>query len=664
MTLDDLVGLLGATRNGTGWAARCPAHDDQNPSLTISEGATQPIVLHCHAGCPTERVVAAIPQLSMADLMGEPRIVASYPYTDLGGNLLYVVNRWSPKDFRTVPAGVPEAQRTLYRRDVIEYARANRLPLYVVEGEKDVDALFAREVCATTAPHGAKAKWLPQYTELLTGMHVTVVADNDEPGVKRAQSVYAELRPACASVSIVKPAYGNDVSDLLDAGYDLAGLEPISEVGTGLTILDADKTDPTKITWAWQGYIPFGSITLIDGDPGSAKSTLSVDLVARWSNGRVMPDGTEHSGPHTSIMVSAEDDPSATIVPRLIAAGADRKRVKLVTAGLREDIPFNLGVDFTALREAIVHFDAKYLVLDPLTAFLPSGTDTKMDAEVRQVLGPLSHMARQLNIAVVVIRHLTKSATSAMYAGSGSVGFIAAARAGFMVTHDPTKGTEHRVLAPIKMNLAPMPPSLSYTVEPSMMNPDVANLQWHGEVTWDAQGLMDAKRGVGPKEREDTQLRKDAKAWLVREVGEACEAGGIGLQWDELCDRAYKQTSGYLKPGTLERVRDDVIYVVCNPRLAGEPVIGWYWQVRTSATSATSPEPDGPEKASSVQAKLHNLPDSPSLARQPAESTEEWLDEQPWACDVPNCPTTGQGSVNKWADPYWTVRCWEHRPDE
>lgn len=668
MSITDLLDKLDGVTGGNGhWTARCPAHPDQNPSLSVSEGDEQPIVVHCHAGCTPEAVMAAL-GLTLADLVGQPRIVASYAYTDLDGSVLYIVHRWSPKSFSVEPKGITDGQRVLYRRDVIEWARQTGEVLHVVEGEKDADRLHAIRVCATTAPHGASAKWLPQYTETLTGCNVRIIADNDAAGIAKARKVYAAVKDACASVGLVKPQYGNDVSDLLDAGYDLSHLEPISETA-GLTVLRADEIEPERVRWAWPGYIPFGHLTLIDGDPGSAKSTLSVDLIARWTSGRPMPDGSEHPGPLNTILVSAEDDPATTIIPRLLAAGANRKRVELVTGGLREDLPFDLGVDLTALGNMVQEADARVVVLDPLTAFLPARTDTKMDADVRRVLSPLAHMARQLRFALVVVRHLTKGGSYALYAGSGSVGFIAAARAAYLVTADPTQSNEHRVLAPTKMNLARLPKSLSYTVEPSVNDQEVPMLHWHGEVAWTAQKLLDKQRGVKDAE-DDTDLIREAKDWLRFTVTPSCLNGGVGMKWKEIVAQAKDE--GEYSEATLRRARKGVLVKVYNPRLVGEVQKGVWWKV-LPYDDKTAPAIEDLDLLNLLSAHERVGPD-PFMSKEQVEQvaepdedpeprTEEWLMAQPLVCDIPNCPAEGD-RVTRYGPPHWCVRCNDHEPED
>jgi 5S rRNA maturation endonuclease (ribonuclease M5) len=217
-------------RAGHDW--QCPAHDDRKPSLSVTQGASG-VLLHCQAGCETQRVVEAL-GLTLGDLFDERngngngrRIVETYPYTDENGELLYEVVRFEPKDFRPrLPDGtygMRQAPRVLYRLPtVIEQARRGGR-VYVVEGEKDVHAIEKAGGVATCNPGGA-LKWGSAYSRPLKGAEVVVVADRDEPGRRHAQKVAADLTGIAKSVQIVEAAAGKDAADHLRAGYTLDDL--------------------------------------------------------------------------------------------------------------------------------------------------------------------------------------------------------------------------------------------------------------------------------------------------------------------------------------------------------------------------------------------------------------------------------------------------------
>ena len=233
--------LSDASPNGRGWQARCPVHNDQNPSLSIAEGDDGRALLKCHAGCATEDVVAAL-EMSMADLMpttkpnanasdavqvGPRLITKTYDYRDERSELLFQVVRMEPKTFRQrVPKAsggwswsVKDVRRVLYRLPGLVAADATKV-VFIPEGEKDVDRLISLGFVATCNPGGA-GKWKKEYRELLRDRPVAILPDNDDVGQKHAQAVAKSLTGIAKAVKIVNPPGlppKADVSDWLDAG--------------------------------------------------------------------------------------------------------------------------------------------------------------------------------------------------------------------------------------------------------------------------------------------------------------------------------------------------------------------------------------------------------------------------------------------------------------
>lgn len=516
MNLDDLVGKLDGVRKlPSGYAARCPAHDDRVASLMVNQGRRQPIIVHCHAGCTADAVMAAL-GLSTQDLMGksEPEIV--YQYLNADGTVAYEVERWrNPKTFRVRGRLPSPAERVLYQLPALHWARSAGVTVHYVEGEKDADRLIAEGLLGTTSVGGA-GSWLGHYAEQLVDCHVTVYADNDPPGRAHARTVAASLRPYAASVTLVVPRHGKDVSDLLDAGYTLDDVDPLSDVEEVAAYVAANVR-MRRVEWAWGSYVPLGKLSLIEGDPGDGKSVLTVDLAARWSSGAPMPDGTLHDGPWPVFMVSAEDDLEDTIVPRLVAAGARLDYVTLFPHGATPERPFSFADDLPSLERRAVEVGARVIFFDPLAAFLSSTLDSHNDMQVRQALYPLAALASRLRAAVIGVRHLTKGGqgVKAVHRGNGSIGFSGAARAGFLVAPDPDDpGT--RVLARVKGNLSEPPPSLRYGIVAGAEGLPV--LDWRGASTEDAQGLLDGpRRGRGDDEAgaADRRAREYESAFLV-----------------------------------------------------------------------------------------------------------------------------------------------------
>jgi 5S rRNA maturation endonuclease (ribonuclease M5) len=242
--LDRILDLLEGVRaqNG-GFVASCPAHDDRVPSLSISEGDDGRILLYCHAGCSTDDILDRL-GLEWPDLFANgwaedlPAPEAVYPYTAADGELRFEVVRLPGKRFLQrrpdpdSPGGYlwnrEGLEPVLYRLPAVLVAAASGEVIYVVEGEKDVEALERAGVTATCNPGGA-GKWRPEYAEVLRGARVVIVADLDEPGLKHARGVEDSLTGVAAAVDIVEPAVGKDAADHLDAGLAPSDFQPLGE---------------------------------------------------------------------------------------------------------------------------------------------------------------------------------------------------------------------------------------------------------------------------------------------------------------------------------------------------------------------------------------------------------------------------------------------------
>ena len=234
MNVENLLARLeGAKRIGDNWQAKCPAHPDKNPSLNISLGRDGKILLKCFAGCEFPDIVRAL-GLKESDFFQaqhngtrpERRIVATYPYEDEQGKLLFEIVRFDPKDFRVRRPGengewiwdLKKTRRVLYKLPEVTQAVQNEETIFVTEGEKDVDSLRKLGPTATTNPGGA-GKWRPEFSETLRGANIVVLPDKDEPGLKHAAQVTKSLHGIAASVKLVElPGNGKDASDWIAVG--------------------------------------------------------------------------------------------------------------------------------------------------------------------------------------------------------------------------------------------------------------------------------------------------------------------------------------------------------------------------------------------------------------------------------------------------------------
>lgn len=262
---------------------------------------------------------------------------------------------------------------------------------------------------------------------------------------------------------------------------------------------------PERLDWLWPGYLALGKLHVLDGDPGLGKSTMTLDLGARVSTGESWPDGGLGCTPGGVLLVSAEDGLADTIRPRLDAAGADTEKVLALT-GVRAsggDRMPALPIDVELLGDLIGEHGIRFVVIDPLMAYLGSDVNSHRDQDVRRALAPLARLGEVHSAAILLVRHLNKGAGSALYRGGGSIGIVGAARFGYMVARDP-EDERRRVLASTKANLAVQPPALGF----ELVDKDgYARIEWHGAVSHSADDL------VRPED-EDSDDRNDAAAWL------------------------------------------------------------------------------------------------------------------------------------------------------
>jgi hypothetical protein len=341
------------------------------------------------------------------------------------------------------------------------------------------------------------------------------------------------------------------LSQLRRAGYPLRG----GPGGEGRKVRIAVRPDrqplghtvrlsdvaPESLRWLWKDRIPAGKITVLDGDPGLGKSTLLCELAARVSRGDRLPsDDSELAAPRGVLLFSAEDDVHDTIRPRIDAAGGDPQRIVFFVAvpdGSETGRPFALPRDLPILDAVIARVDAALVIFDPLVAFLPAGVSASIDQHVRHALGALKASAERSGAAIVVVRHLNKSATTnPLYRGLGSVGIIGAARSGLLLAADPDD-PDRRILALAKGNLARPPASLAFRLE-DVPGATVARVVWDGESPWTATQLLHAQVRSLADSGESLSAVGAARAWLretlaagprlAQELRQEAAACGIG----------------------------------------------------------------------------------------------------------------------------------------
>lgn len=299
-----------------------------------------------------------------------------------------------------------------------------------------------------------------------------------------------------------KPSTGDISVELLDF---TPVVKPISEYET------------QEINWLWYPYIPKGGITILDGDPGVGKTYLSLALVAHLSSGQPLPgevgikggnQGTGHRKPEKVLYMTAEDDPGLTLRPRLELMRANLPNILICEGTLANDGNMVEPLDFSTVEglETLAALCEKYkptlIIIDPFVAFI-GRTDINKANEVRPVMTPLNLLARKYDVAILLVRHLTKGARERLiYRGMGTIDLIAAARSSLLVATDPDN-PEIRIMFHQKHNLSRQGASLGYTITDQ-------GFQWAGEVNVSAIDILKPETS----EARGGRSKNEAQEWL------------------------------------------------------------------------------------------------------------------------------------------------------
>jgi putative DNA primase/helicase len=566
--------------------ALCPWHDDQNPSLSVNLDTGH---WKCHAGCgggsifdfqmkkyDVDFLTAKKALAEKAGLTPEiPRhFIDTYDYTDEAGNLIFQVVRYKPKGFsQRRPDGKGGWLWNLKDVRLVPYNLCDVLKadtVFIAEGEKDVHTLRDLGLVGSCNAQGA-GKWRPEYNNSFKNKRVAILRDNDEPGRNHALQVAGNLKGIADSVKLINlPGLSEkgDVTDWIKAGGTKERLleiirntpewKPTAEEVPGIVRLETIK--PQKVNWLWDGYLPLGKPTIIDGNPGVSKSLFTVHMAARVTSTGIMPDGSQGMTGGV-VLMSLEDGLADTVVPRLELAGGDKKKIVSI-----QGVPDALGnlrfptvADVEHIGRACDCVNARLVIIDPVMGYL-GGVNSWKDQDIRAALAPLVKFAEERNVAVLIVRHLNKSTSAqAINRGGGSIGFIGLARMGFLIAADP-EDENKRILAGVKSNLAPLPPSLSYRIEDY---DGVPRIVWGGISNHTADALLSV-----PCTPEERSALEDAKDFLR----DLLDEGAVPA--NEVIREARKAG---VSDRTLNRAKK-VLGVVSMKGLFRE---GWKWSLPT-----------------------------------------------------------------------------------
>lgn len=325
------------------------------------------------------------------------------------------------------------------------------------------------------------------------------------------------------------------------------------------------------IDWLWRGRIARGKVSMIAGNPGLGKSQLTLFMAAVVSTGGRWPVDGSNCERGSVLLLSAEDDAADTLRPRLEAAGADLKRCCVLDA-IRERManggnclrPFNLKADLAKLEALLREIgDVALIVIDPVTAYL-GNADSHKNAEIRGLLAPLSDLAARYQVAVVCVTHLNKGGndTEALMRVTGSIGFVAVARAAFVVVKD-RENDARRLFLPLKNNIGNDQNGLAFALESHVLPGEIetSRVVWEGEAV-----TVTADEAMATDVNEQRSGTDKAADWL-REV---LRAGPMAAQEVERIAR-----DAGISPKSLRRAREKLGIKPQKQGFGG----GWWWSL-------------------------------------------------------------------------------------
>jgi len=260
-----------------------------------------------------------------------------------------------------------------------------------------------------------------------------------------------------------------------------------------LSLTRVSRVETSRPDWIWEHGLARGTLTLLEGDPGTSKSTIAYDLAARVSAGHAMPDGSAPSSPGNVWIFSSEDSAARTHAT-LAASGANLDRIMLVEA----DDGFRLPSGIGDLQSALADSRPDLIIFDPLSEYLDGSTTS--EHAVRTALTPLCKLAETYRFGVLGLRHLRKAQSSnPLYRGGGSIGLVALARSALLVTQNPFQPGQ-RVLLQFKSSLSPISPAIAFrAVE---MNGGLC-VDWLGATLHSSEQILASHHSAEPAALEE-----------------------------------------------------------------------------------------------------------------------------------------------------------------
>ena len=347
---------------------------------------------------------------------------------------------------------------------------------------------------------GVSGKALRQFlSERPDVERVFLCLDADKAGEDACKRL-AALLPDTVSVTRIQPCMKdwNDVlvhrAEIPNRNYfkSIVLKEPPKK--DSVKIIRMSDVELTPVEWLWRPYLPFGKLSVLQGNPGEGKTYFAMHLAAACTNGKLLPN-MERMEPFNVIYQTAEDGLGDTVKPRLIEAGADLDRVLVI-----DDSEVQLTLSDERIERAIIENNARLVIIDPIQAYLGADVDMNRANEVRPIFMRLGQVAQRTGCAILLIGHLNKAAgMQSLQRGLGSIDIAAAVRSVMFIgklKHDPTM----RILTHEKSSLAPPGASLAFSLG------DESGFRWVGEYDITADEMLS---GIEPQRETKTQQAKD-----------------------------------------------------------------------------------------------------------------------------------------------------------
>ena len=353
---------------------------------------------------------------------------------------------------------------------------------------------------------GVSGKALRQFlSERPDVERVFLCLDADKAGEDACKRL-AALLPDTVSVTRIQPCM-KDWNDVLVHRAEISNrnyfksivLKEPSKPET-VKIIRMSDVELTPVEWLWKPYLPFGKLSVLQGNPGEGKTYFAMHLAAACTNGKLLPN-MERMEPFNVIYQTAEDGLGDTVKPRLIEAGADLDRVLVI-----DDSDVQLTLSDERIEKAIIENNARLVIIDPIQAYLGADVDMNRANEVRPIFMRLGQVAQRTGCAILLIGHLNKAAgMQSLQRGLGSIDIAAAVRSVMFIgklKHDPTM----RILTHEKSSLAPPGVSLAFSLG------DEGGFRWVGEYDITADEMLS---GIEPQRETKTQQAKDLICTLL-----------------------------------------------------------------------------------------------------------------------------------------------------